>query len=223
MKQDLTELVFILDMSGSMSHLTSDTIGGYNSLLEEQKKQEGDALVTTILFDDRYIVLHDRVPLKDVKPLTDKEYRPLGCTAMLDAVGKTINSVGTNLANTPEDERAGTVMVTIITDGMENASKEYSWQSVQDMIKHQREKYNWIFSFIGANIDVQKVSGNLGIDGRLAKCYTASKAGTDSVYKAMSDTASLIRGKRRESGATMSDVAFNSLMDEASTTMDKIE
>lgn len=220
MRKDLTELVFILDMSGSMGRLTEDTIGGYNTLIEEQKKEKGDALVTTVLFDDRYIVLHDRVPLKDVKPLTDKEYRPLGTTAMLDAVGKTINSVGANLANTPEEERAGTVMVTIITDGMENASKEYSWQDVQDMIKHQREKYSWIFSFIGANIDVEKVSGDLGIDARLAKKYTASKVGTDSVYKAMSSTASLVRGKRMEADS-FAPMAFDALVDEASAKMDE--
>lgn len=220
MRKDLTELVFILDMSGSMGRLTEDTIGGYNTLIEDQKKEKGDALVTTILFDDRYIVLHDRVPLKDVKPLTDKEYRPLGTTAMLDAVGKTINSVGANLANTPEEERAGTVMVTIITDGMENASKEYSWQDVQGMIKHQREKYSWIFSFIGANIDVEKVSGDLGIDARLAKKYTASKVGTDSVYKAMSSTASLVRGKRMEADS-FAPMAFDALVDEASAKMDE--
>lgn len=222
MRKDLTELVFILDMSGSMGRLTEDTIGGYNTLLEEQKKQEGDALVTTILFDDRYIVLHDRVPLKDVKPLTDKEYRPLGCTAMLDAVGKTINSVGANLAKTPEEDRAGTVMVTIITDGLENASKEYTWKSVQDMIKHQREKYSWIFSFIGANIDVAKVSGDLGIDARLAKTYTASKVGTDSVYKAMSCTASMVRGARAKM-AMEDSVAFEKMLDDASTQMDDIQ
>lgn len=220
MRKDLTELVFILDMSGSMGRLTEDTIGGYNTLIEDQKKEKGDALVTTVLFDDRYIVLHDRVPLKDVKPLTDKEYRPLGTTAMLDAVGKTINSVGANLAKTPEEERAGTVMVTIITDGMENASKEYSWQDVQGMIKHQREKYSWIFSFIGANIDVEKVSGDLGIDARLAKKYTASKAGTDSVYKAMSCTASLVRGKRMEADS-FAPMAFDAMVDEASAKMDE--
>ena len=222
MKQDLTELVFILDMSGSMRSLTDDTIGGYNTLIENQKKEEGDALVTTILFDDRYIVLHDRVPLKEVKPLTTEEYMPLGMTAMLDAVGKTINSIGDKLSKTPEDERAGTVMVTIITDGQENSSKEYTWESVQGMIKHQREKYNWIFSFIGANIDVEKVSGDLGIDARLSKTYTASKAGTDSVYKAMSDTASIVRGARAK--MAMSDsVAFEKMVDEASAKMDEIE
>ena len=204
MKNDLTELVFILDMSGSMGRLTSDTIGGYNSLIKEQKKQKGDAIVTTILFDDRY-------------------YKPLGMTAMLDAVGRTINSIGQKLAETPEEERPATVMVTIITDGLENASKEYTWEAVQGMIKHQREKYSWIFTFIGANIDVEKVSSDLGIDARLAKKYTASKKGTDSVYKAMADTASLVRGKRMTEGATMSAMSFDAMLDEASEKMDEIE
>lgn len=223
MKNDLTELVFILDMSGSMGRLTSDTIGGYNSLIKEQKKQKGDAIVTTILFDDRYIVLHDRVPLKKVKPLTTDDYKPLGMTAMLDAVGRTINSIGQKLAETPEEERPATVMVTIITDGLENASKEYTWEAVQGMIKHQREKYSWIFTFIGANIDIEKVSSDLGIDARLAKKYTASKKGTDSVYKAMADTASLVRGKRMTEGATMSAVSFDAMLNEASEKMDEIE
>lgn len=193
MNQNLTEMVFILDMSGSMRPLANDTIGGYNSLIEEQKKQEGDANVTTILFDDRYIVLHDRVNIKDVNPLTDKEYRPMGMTAMLDAVGKTIVGVGQKLADMPEEERPGNVVVTIITDGYENASKEYTWKSVQAMIKEQREKYSWLFTFIGANIDVKQVSDDLGIDSLLAKSYTASAEGTQSVYTAMSATMSYSR------------------------------
>lgn len=193
MNNNLTEMVFILDMSGSMKPFTEDTIGGYNSLLNEQKKQDGDANVTTVLFDDRYIVLHDRKNLKDVEDLTTKEYVPCGCTAMLDAVGKTLVSVGKKLADMKEEDRPGNVVVTIITDGEENSSKEYSWKQIQDMIKEQREKYNWLFTFIGANIDVKKVSGDLGIDSRMAKKYTASKTGTRSVFKAMCDTMSYSR------------------------------
>lgn len=216
MDANLTEMVFILDMSGSMSSLRDDTIGGYNTLIEEQKKQEGEAFVTTVVFDDRYIVLHDRTPLKDVKPMTEKEYCPLGMTAMLDAVGKTIISVGQKLAALPEEERPGKVMVTIITDGYENSSKEYTWKQVQSMIKEQREKYNWIFSFIGANIDVAKVTSDLGIDARLSKSYTASKKGTDSVYKAMSFNMSFARGNRK---STIDD----SDIDRMSETMNDIE
>lgn len=186
MKQGLTELVYILDMSGSMDSLTEDTIGGYNTMIKEQKKAEGEAFVTTVLFDDRYIILNDRVPIQDVALITEKEYSPLGTTAMLDAVGKTINRVGQKLAEMPEEERPSAVSVTIITDGYENASLEYTWKSVQGMIKEKREKYSWIFSFIGANIDVEKVSDDLGIDRRMAKKYTASKSGTDKVYKTLS-------------------------------------
>ena len=196
MKQGLSELVYILDMSGSMAELTSDTIGGYNAMIEEQKKADGDAFVTTVLFDDRYIVLLDRVPIAEVPKITDKEYAPRGMTAMLDAVGRTINSIGQQLAAMPEEERPSTVSVTIITDGYENASQEFTWKTVQSMIKEQREKYSWIFSFIGANIDVEKVSEDLGIDRKMAKAYTASAAGTDSVYQSLSKAQSKMRNMR---------------------------
>ena len=169
MNKNLTELVYILDMSGSMRPLTSDTIGGYNTLLNQQKKlgEENPAMranVTTVLFDDRYILLHDRTDIRDVPDITDREYVPLGMTAMLDAIGRTLVSVGQKLAAMPEEERPGLVSVTIITDGQENASTEYTWKQVQAMIKEQREKYSWVFSFIGANIDVAHVSDDLGID-----------------------------------------------------------
>ena len=222
MNNNLTEMVFILDMSGSMSDLASDTIGGYNSLIEEQKKQAGDANITTVLFDDRYIVLHDRVDIKKVNPLTSNEYCPRGLTAMLDAVGRTINSIGEKLAATPEAERPGNVVVTIITDGYENSSKEYTWKAVQDMIKEQREKYSWVFTFIGANIDTKTVSESLGIDARLAKSYTANKVGTDSVYKTMSKAVSYTRSA---SARKMSDnTALNDEeLTEMSVVMDEIK
>ena len=197
MNNNLTEMVFILDMSGSMYSLTDDTIGGYNTLLNEQKAKEGEANVTTVLFNSTVEIIHDRTDIKTVNDLTTKEYRPNGNTAMLDAVGNTILNIGHKLAETPEDERPGNVVVTIITDGMENASQEFNWKQIQSMIKEQREKYNWLFVFIGANLDVIKVSENLGIDSRLAKSYTASKAGTGSVYKAMSKTL----GASREASA----------------------
>ena len=222
MNNNLTEMVFILDMSGSMSDLASDTIGGYNSLIEEQKKQAGDANITTVLFDDRYIVLHDRVDIKKVNSLTSNEYCPRGMTAMLDAVGRTINSIGEKLAATPEAERPGNVVVTIITDGYENASKEYTWKAVQDMIKEQREKYSWVFTFIGANIDTKTVSESLGIDARLAKSYTANKVGTNSVYKTMSKAVSYTRSVR---ACKMSDnTALNEEeLTEMSAVMDEIK
>ena len=222
MNNNLTEMVFILDMSGSMSDLASDTIGGYNSLIEEQKKQAGDANITTVLFDDRYIVLHDRVDIKKVNPLTSNEYCPRGMTAMLDAVGRTINSIGEKLAATPESERPGNVVVTIITDGYENASKEYTWKVVQDMIKEQREKYSWVFTFIGANIDTRTVSESLGIDARLAKSYTANKAGTDSVYKTMSKAVAYTRSV--SACKTSNNTALNDEeLTEMSAVMDEIK
>ena len=190
MNYNLTELVYILDMSGSMAPLAKDTIGGYNSMIEQQKKLNLEtpgmkANVTTVLFDDRYIMLHDRADLDTVTEMTSKEYVPTGMTAMLDAIGKTVVSVGQKLAAMPEDERPGLVSVTIITDGYENASKEYTWDAIRKMIKEQREKYSWLFSFVGANIDVNKTVYDLGIDRSFAASYTASEAGVESVYTSL--------------------------------------
>lgn len=126
MKKDLTELVFILDRSGSMGGLESDTIGGYNAMLEKQKKECGEAIITTVLFDDRYELLHDRINLRGVKPITDREYYVRGCTALLDAIGKTINKIINAQKHTAEEERAEHVLFVIITDGLENSSREYS-------------------------------------------------------------------------------------------------
>lgn len=193
MRADLTELLMILDMSGSMYSLRDDTIGGYNSLIEEQKKEEGSAVVTTVLFNDGYTVVHDRVDINDVKPMTSADYVPQGTTAMLDAVGKAITSIGQKLAETPEEQRPSKVMVTIITDGYENASREYSWDVIKAMIKEQREKYSWIFTFIGADIDTMAVSNNLGIDSRLSKSYTKSVDGSNSVYKSVSKAMKRVR------------------------------
>lgn len=193
MRTDLTELLMILDMSGSMYSLRDDTIGGYNSLIEEQKKEEGSAIVTTVLFNDGYSVVHDRVDINDVEPMTSADYVPQGTTAMLDAVGKAITSIGQKLAEMPEEQRPSKVMVTIITDGYENASREYSWDVIKAMIKEQREKYSWIFTFIGADIDTMAVSNNLGIDSRLSKSYTKSVDGSNSVYKSVSKAMKRVR------------------------------
>ena len=193
MRTDLTELLMILDMFGSMYSLRDDTIGGYNSLIEEQKKEEGSAIVTTVLFNDGYSVVHDRVDINDVKPMTSADYVPQGTTAMLDAVGKAITSIGQKLSEMPEEQRPSKVMVTIITDGYENASREYSWDVIKAMIKEQREKYSWIFTFIGADIDTMAVSNNLGIDSRLSKSYTKSVDGSNSVYKSVSKAMKRVR------------------------------
>ena len=212
MRTDLTELLMILDMSGSMYSLRDDTIGGYNSLIEEQKKEEGSAIVTTVLFNDSYSVVHDRVDINDVKPMTSADYVPQGTTAMLDAVGKAITSIGQKLAEMPEEQHPSKVMVTIITDGYENASREYSWDVIKAMIKEQREKYSWIFTFIGADIDTMSVSNNLGIDSRLSKSYTKSVDGSNSVYKSVSKAMKRVR-------ASVDSVS----MDEVSADLDEIK
>ena len=143
MNAELTELVFILDRSGSMNGLEADTIGGYNSLLEKQRKEVGDATVTTVLFDDQYEVIHDHAAIGKVKDITNKEYFARGCTALLDAVGKTINHVGNRHKNALDSEVPGKTMIVIITDGYENASREFTLPQVKQMIERQKEKYGW--------------------------------------------------------------------------------
>lgn len=218
MKKGLTQMVFILDMSGSMHRLTNDTIGGFNTMIEQQKKEPGEARVTTVLFDNRYILLHDGLDINEVPKMTTDDYAPLGMTAMLDAVGKTINSVGQQLAELPEEERPEKVMVTIVTDGAENASQEYTWENVKKMITHQREKYSWIFTFLGANIDTMEVSGNLGIDSRLSKTYFASEIGTEAVFRATSESLSFARSI--DDAQAMKCVAT---LDSLSSILDKVE
>ena len=198
MNNNLTELVYIIDMSGSMGALAGDTIGGYNAMLEEQRKlnrenPELKANITTVFFDDRYIVINDREDLDNVKNITDKDYQPCGMTAMLDAIGKTVVSVGQKLAAMPEEERPGLVSVTIITDGYENDSKEYTWEAIRNMIKEQRDKYSWLFSFVGANIDVDKTVDDLGIDKSMSATYSYTSAGVDSVYTSLSCAATSAR------------------------------
>ena len=193
MKKNLTEMVFILDRSGSMQSLTDDTIGGFNAMIDGQKKEDGEAYVTTVLFDDNYEVLHDHVDIQKVSPITTKEYYARGCTALLDAIGKTINSIGSRLSATPEDERPDKVMFVITTDGFENASKEFSKSTVKEMIEHQQEKYSWTFMFLGANMDAVGEAASLGINTDFARTYTADTWGTQSVYTAMNNVASTIR------------------------------
>ncbi len=193
MKDTLTELVFILDRSGSMARLTSDTIGGFNSMIEEQKKEAGEAYVTTVLFDNAYEVLHDRVPLENVKPLTNKEYYARGSTALLDAVGRTINTVGAKLAAEPEEERPGKVIIVITTDGMENASREFRRDQIKQMISHQQDKYSWNFIFLGANMDAVSEARSLGIDADFARSYTASQRGTQKLFVGISESMKTMR------------------------------
>lgn len=194
MNNNLTELVYILDKSGSMYGLTSDTIGGYNAMIAEQKTKPGNAKVTTVLFNDKYTAIVENEDIQNVPEMTNKEYFPTGTTAMLDAVGNTIRAVGEKLNAMPESERPGSVIVTIVTDGMENASKEYTYQQIKDMIEEQRNKYSWVFVFIGANIDAESVGVSMGIDRRLSKQYTANSIGTETLYKSVSNATSAARG-----------------------------
>ena len=182
MRENLTEMVFVLDRSGSMSGLAADTIGGFNELIEKQKKIEGDAYVTTVLFDHEYEVLHDHVALEEVAPLTDREYFARGSTALLDAVGRTIDAVGARLAATAEEERPEHVVFVITTDGMENSSREYTAQRVRGMIEHQQQKYSWQFVFLGANMDAVSEARNLGISAKYAADFTPSHSGVRKMY-----------------------------------------
>jgi uncharacterized protein YegL len=193
MKENLTQIVFILDRSGSMANLTSDTIGGYNAFLQTQKEQDGEAIVTTVLFDDKYEILHDAIDIKDVEPLTYKDYCARGLTALLDAIGKTINDVGDKLNKMSEEDRPSKVIFVITTDGQENASVEFKRNNIKDMITHQQEKYNWEFIFLGANIDAVAEAESIGILGSNASSYTASSIGTASLYESMSKTVSNYR------------------------------
>jgi uncharacterized protein YegL len=196
MKKGLTELVFILDRSGSMSGLESDTIGGYNSMLEKQKKEPGEAIVTTVLFDDKYELLHDRINLRGISPITDKEYFARGTTALLDAVGKTINKITNAQKHTTEDERAEHVMFVIITDGLENASREFSYEKVRRMIERQKSQCGWEFIFLGANIDAVATAEQFGIDGDRAANYNADSEGTTLNYVVINEAISCFREKR---------------------------
>lgn len=183
MKNNITELVFILDRSGSMAGLESDTIGGFNSMIEKQKKQDGDCYVSTILFDDESEVLHDRVKLGDIHKMTDNDYTVRGCTALIDAIGGAIHHIGNiHKYARPEDVPEHTMFV-ITTDGQENASHKYTSEQVKKMIEHRREKYGWEFLFIGANIDAVETAARYGIDKDRAVNYNADGRGTQILYE----------------------------------------
>ncbi|MBP7175148.1 MAG: VWA domain-containing protein [Thermoclostridium sp.] len=193
MKKGLTELVFILDRSGSMSGLETDTIGGYNALLRKQKEEPGEAIITTVLFDDQYELLHDRVNLRGVRPITHDEYYVRGTTALLDAVGKTINKIGNALKHTREEERPEHVMFVITTDGLENASHEFNSEKVKQMIEHQKSKYSWEFIFLGANIDAVETAAKVGISKDMAVNYHADSQGTMLNYETVCAAVSNVR------------------------------
>ena len=193
MKKNLTELVFILDKSGSMSGLEKDTIGGFNSMLDQQRKVDGECVITTVLFDNRYELLHDRIDIRAVQPITGKAYFVGGSTALLDAIGSTIHKIDTAQKNTTEDYRAEKVMFVIITDGEENASRHFSSAQIRQMIQHQKERYGWEFIFLGANIDAVETAGRFGIDADRAVDYVPDGEGTELNYRMMSETVATFR------------------------------
>ena len=196
---NITELVFILDRSGSMGGLESDTIGGFNSMLAKQKKEEGTAYVSTVLFDHETEVLHDRVPIDKVAPMTDKDYTVRGCTALLDAIGKSVHHIGNiHKYARPEDVPSHTLFV-ITTDGMENDSRTYSGKDIKRLIEKQQKRYGWEFLFIGANIDAIATAKSFGIDENRAVNYHADRQGTGVVYEAVCKAVSgMRRGKSLE-------------------------
>jgi uncharacterized protein YegL len=193
MKKGLTELVFILDKSGSMSGLEKDTIGGYNAMLEKQKAIDGECLITTVLFDNSYVLLHDRIDIRAVSPITEKEYSTGGSTALLDAIGKTISKIGNAQRHTVDDYRAEKVMFVIITDGAENSSREYSSEKVKAQIESQKEKYGWEFIFLGANIDAVETARRFGIDSERSQDYNSDGEGTRLNFRVMSEAVTSFR------------------------------
>lgn len=191
-----TELVFVLDRSGSMCGLESDTIGGYNGLLEKQKKEPGRALVTTVLFDDRYEVLRDRADLADLAPITAADYYVRGCTALLDAMGLTIQRITAAQGEDAPEDRPEKTLFVITTDGLENASREYDCARVRQMVERAQRERGWEFLFLGANMDAISVAGKMGISADRAVTYSADPAGTRVNYDAVCAAASCVRASR---------------------------
>ena len=195
MKKGLTEIVFILDRSGSMSGLEKDTIGGFNSLIARQKKEEGRALVSTVLFDNDSRVIHDRVSVEKVRPMTEKEYFVGGSTALLDAIGCAVKHIANVHKYAREEDRPEKTLFVITTDGMENASRYYSYDKVKQLIENQKEKYGWEFLFLGANIDAVSTASRFGITSDRAVDYHSDSQGTQLNYQVVGDAISHIRTK----------------------------
>ena len=192
----MTELVFILDRSGSMSGLEKDTIGGFNAMIEKQKREDGQALVSTVLFDNESVVIHDRLPLDRVPPLTEREYYTRGCTALLDAVGGAIHHIGNIHKYARKEDVPEKTLFIITTDGYENASRRYDYEKVRHMIQHEKEKYGWEFLFLGANIDAAAEAQRFGIDADRAVTYKCDAAGTALNYDVISEAVCHVRASR---------------------------
>ena len=193
MKKNLTEIVFILDRSGSMAGLEDDTIGGFNAMIEKQKGEPGEALVSTVLFDNESVVIHDRVDIQRIKPMTRKEYYVRGCTALLDAVGGAIHHIENVHKYAREEDRPEKTLFIITTDGMENASRKYTYDHLKAMIERQKEKYGWEFLFLGANIDAAKEAARFGIGADCAANYHADHQGTGVIYETVSEAITQVR------------------------------
>jgi len=193
MKKGLTELVFILDRSGSMAGLESDTIGGFNAMIEKQKKAEGEAFVSTVLFDNTSVVIHDRVDVQKISPMTEEQYTVRGCTALLDAVGKAIHHIGNVHKYAREEDRPEHTMFIITTDGMENASHYFTAEQIKQKIERQKSKYGWEFIFLGANIDAAETARHIGIERNRAVSYRSDSIGTKLNYEVISEAVCSMR------------------------------
>ena len=193
MKKGLTELVFILDRSGSMAGLEGDTIGGFNAMIAKQKNAEGEAYVSTVLFDNESVVIHDRADIREIAPMSEKQYAVGGCTALLDAIGQAIHHIGNIHKYAREEDRPEHTIFVITTDGMENASHRYTAEQVRQKIERQKQKYGWEFMFLGANMDAVETAGRIGIDKNRAVSYHSDHVGTQLNYEVISEAVCCMR------------------------------
>ena len=197
----MTELVFILDCSGSMAGLEKDTVGGFNSMIARQKREAGEAVVSTVLFDSQSAVIHDRVPLPKVTPMTEKEYCPGGCTALLDAIGGAIHHIGNIHKYARREDVPEKTLFIITTDGYENASRRYDYETVRKMIEHEKEQYGWEFLFLGANIDAAREAARFGIHADRAVNYKCDVEGTALNYEVIGDAVCSVRASKHLSAS----------------------
>lgn len=201
MKKGLTEMVFILDRSGSMTGLEKDTIGGFNSLLEKQRKEQGEAYITTVLFDHEYELLHDHLPITSVSPMTKRQYYVRGCTALFDAIGKSIEKMIHIQKNTVKEEQAEKIIFVITTDGLENASREFSCKHLKSMIEYEKETYGWEFIFLGANMDAVEEAKYMGIQADRSVTFANDSEGIQLNYEVLSRTVSCLRANAAPMGS----------------------
>ena len=193
MNQNLTEIVFLLDRSGSMSGLEADTIGGFNSMLEKQKKEPGEAVLSAVLFDHECEVVYDRVDIRKAEPMTEKQYYTRGCTALLDAIGGAVRHIATAHRYARDEDRPGKTIFIITTDGMENSSRRWSYREVRELVEHEKEKYGWEFLFLGANMDAISAAERVGISADRAVRYEHDSIGTALNFEVVSDAVCAVR------------------------------